>query len=88
MIFMSSFCLESLLIVALLSMYNIVPDPLFISGDARPFVKVTPRSTFLVPTVAIPALKVVSIAALKPSDVTALGLDSNASTFPRESTSS
>ena len=34
MILMSSFCLEFLVIVALLSMYSIVPDPLFISGDA------------------------------------------------------
>ena len=67
-------------------MYSIVPDPLFISGEASPFVKLTPRSTFFVPTVVIPELNVVSIDALNEGAVTAVAVDSNARTLPCEST--
>ena len=68
---MSSFCLKFLEIFARLSTYNKSPDPLFISGDARPLVNETPKATLLLlVSVAIPRLNVVSIVALPPVNET------------------
>ena len=62
---MSSFCLRFLEIFARLSMYNKSPDPLFISGEARPLVNETPNATLLLlVSVVIPELNVVSTAPL------------------------
>ena len=48
-------------------MYNKSPDPLFISGEARPLVNETPNATrLLLVSVAIPRLNDVSIVALPP----------------------
>ena len=66
---MSSFCLKFLEIFARLSTYNKSPDPLFISGDARPLVNETPKATLLLFTsVVIPELKVVSTDPLPPGN--------------------
>ena len=50
-------------------MYNTSPDPLFISGEARPLVNETPRATLLLLTsVVIPELKVVSTEPVPPEN--------------------
>ena len=65
-------------------MYNIVPDPLFISGDARPFVKFTPNEITLLPDgfVLIP-VKFWSTVALNPlvGAIILSAEDSNSKTF-------
>ena len=52
-------------------MYNKSPDPLFISGEARPLVKDTPNATLLLfISVVIPELKVVSTDPFPPGNDT------------------
>ena len=84
MILMSSFCLEFLVIGGLLSKYITSPDPLFISGLARPFSKLTPKDITLLPVglVLIP-LKFWFTDAENPlvGAIILLALDSNARTF-------
>ena len=57
-------------------MYNKSPDPLFISGEARPLVNETPKATLLLLTsVVIPELNVVSTDPLPPGNETWLVVD-------------
>ena len=59
-------------------MYNTSPDPLFISGDARPLVNETPSATLLLLiSVVIPELKVVSTVPLPPENDICFVVDSN-----------
>ena len=65
-------------------MYNTSPDPLFISGDARPLVNETPSATLLLlMSVVIPELNVVSTEPVPPEKAIWNVVDSNGNCVER-----